>query len=83
MIKKKKSHIDRNVRNVNTSEIWEFKKEIIDKILLRNNIFYSILMRVTGTFRILFGLFLLSTITSIYIIMTIMCAPLFIYLLCN
>jgi hypothetical protein len=58
-------------------------QEEINQVQWMKNGVVALGTRISGLLRILFGIFLVSNITAIYILVTMIVAPLFILMICN
>ncbi len=68
--------------NVDNKEKFYFLKDDIQNYF-NNSFFSKIYQKIVIIFKILFGLFITSNITAIYIKTTILCAPIIILLISN
>jgi hypothetical protein len=73
--------VNRFIKNHRTLEKWFWSREIADGYLEKNDHWYSYVNVWTffkASLSILFGLFLASTVSALYIKITIICSPVFI-----
>ncbi len=69
------------MKNKETLEYWRWSTEEKANLDWEMNFGLAIGLRVLGIVKIVFGYFLLSNITAIYILVTIISAPIFILML--
>ena len=72
------------MKNLMTDEIWIWAASKIDNYYYgEHNFIVTIIDRALCILKLLFGYFLCSNITAIYTKITIVCAPIFILMICN
>lgn len=71
------------VKNAETLELWTFYRSDLENIQWSKEPVKAFFLRLLGVIKIIFGLFLVSNTTAIYIIMTVISAPILLLGLCN
>ena len=66
-----------------TLEIWTFYKSDLENMQWSKEPVKAFFLRLLGVIKIIFGLFLVSNTTAIYVIMTVISAPIVLLGLCK
>jgi len=69
------------IRNGQTNDRYVWSKDDLSFYYWEDNFFFCLFSRLLNVVKILLGLFMVSNITSIYIKMTIICAPVFVLIM--
>lgn len=77
------SKYDKFIKNIDSLELWSFYKTDLENIQWSKEPVKSFFLRLLGVIKIVFGLFLVSNTTSIYIMVTIVSAPILLLSLCT
>lgn len=74
--------IDKYIKNTDTHEVWSFFRSDIENLQWSKQPVKAFFLRLLGVIKIIFGLFLVSNTTAIYIIITVISAPILLLGLC-
>lgn len=75
--------IDKHLKNPRTREEWHFFQSDIEEIFWSIDPVKAFFLRFLGVIRITFGLFLISSTTALYLLITLIVSPVFLLALCT